>query len=88
MFLRRCAPVRVKKIRNLGFSDLTREEDALLHDTHKKWLIVAISILLHFLQKKWLNKSYIAIKVMRKIFNIFNIHPERCLSFVCDICNP
>jgi hypothetical protein len=46
VFLRRCAPVRLKKIRNLGFSDLRRKENRLLQRRQKKSRIVAMRRLL------------------------------------------
>ncbi|EAB4350103.1 hypothetical protein FG683_012405 [Salmonella enterica subsp. enterica serovar Senftenberg] len=36
VFMRRCAPVELKKIRNVLFSDLRNEEEGLLQKSYKK----------------------------------------------------
>ncbi|HHF8392795.1 TPA: hypothetical protein ACPTV7_004973 [Escherichia coli] len=52
VFLCRRAPVRFRRIRNLLFSDLRRNEEGLLHDEHKRWRIVANGVLLSFWKEK------------------------------------
>ncbi|EHJ2437167.1 TPA: hypothetical protein ACIBFG_002343 [Salmonella enterica subsp. enterica serovar Bahrenfeld] len=60
MFFRRCAPGRVKKIRDNLFSDLRKKEEGLLPDMYQKEMIATITALMH---NEQYCLSFIAIKV-------------------------